>query len=130
MDLQRPRLHPPTVNEMNDVIRLGHFVGAPAHTQAYEGVSIAESTYALGTVVAPHAHDAALITLVLSGDSTEENRGSSRNLEAQTLLFTPAHEMHGHLFMTAGRWLNMQVSDAWLMRVAAGSAPLPAVPQL
>jgi AraC family transcriptional regulator len=115
---------------MSDLIRLGHFVGAPAHAQAYEGVSIAESTYALGTVVAPHAHDAALITLVLSGDSTEENRGRSRNLEAQTLLFTPSHEMHGHLFRNAGRWLNMQVSDAWLTRVAAGSAPLPVLPQL
>jgi His/Glu/Gln/Arg/opine family amino acid ABC transporter permease subunit len=32
----------------------------------YDGVSIAESTYAPGTIVPPHAHDAALITLVLS----------------------------------------------------------------
>ena len=105
---------------MNDVIRLGHFVGAPAHAQTFEGVSIAENTYAQGTIVTPHAHDAALITLVLSGDSTEENRGRSRNLDAQTLLFTPAYEMHGHLFRNANRWLNMQVSDAWLTRVAAG----------
>ena len=115
---------------MNDVIRLGHFVGAPAHAQTFEGVSIAENTYAQGTIVTPHAHDAALITLVLSGDSTEENRGRSRNLDAQTLLFTPAYEMHGHLFRNAGRWLNMQVSDSWLTRVAAGSAPLPAMTQL
>ena len=67
---------------MNDVIRLGHFVGAPAHAQAYDGVSIAESTYALGTIVTPHAHDAALITLVLNGYLTEENRGRSSNLES------------------------------------------------
>ena len=110
---------------MNDVIRLGHFVGAPAHAQAFDGVSIAENTYAHGTVVTPHAHDAALITLVLSGDSTEENRGRSRDLGAKTLLFTPAYETHGHRFRNAGRWLNIQVSDAWLTRVAAGSAPLP-----
>lgn len=115
---------------MSDLIRLGHFTGAAAHAQKYEGVSIAESTYAPGTIVTPHAHDAALITLVLSGDSTEENRGRSRELGAQTLLFTPSREMHGHLFRNAGRWLNMQVSDAWLARVAAGSAPLPVLTQL
>jgi AraC family transcriptional regulator len=115
---------------MSDLIRLGHFVGAPAHALAYEGVSIAESTYAPGTVVTPHAHDAALITLVLSGDATEENRGHTRNLAAQTLLYTPPHEMHGHLFRNAGRWLNMQVSNAWLTRVAAGSAPLPVLTQV
>lgn len=115
---------------MNDPIKLGHFIGAPAHAQAYAGVSIAESTYAPGTIVKPHAHDSALLTLVLSGDATEEHRGRSRDLAAQTLLFTPAYEMHGHVFRNAGRWLNMQFSDAWFSRVAAGNAPLPDVPQL
>jgi AraC-like DNA-binding protein len=115
---------------MSDPIKLGHFVGKPAHAHAYEGVSIAESTYAPGTIVKQHAHDSALLTLVLSGDSTEENRGKSRNLVAQTLLFTPAYEMHGHLFRNAGRWLNMQFSDAWFARVAAGNAPLPTRTQL
>jgi AraC family transcriptional regulator len=115
---------------MSDVIKLGHFVGAPAHSRAYEGVSIAESTYAAGTIVHEHAHDSALLTLVLSGDSTEENRGRSRNLAAQTILFTPAFEMHGHLFRNEGRWLNMQFSNAWFARVAAGTVPLPNVTQL
>ena len=115
---------------MSDPIKLGHFIGAPARVQAYDGVSIAESTYAPGTVVKPHAHDAALLTLVLTGDSTEEHRGRSRNLVAQTLLFTPAFEMHGHLFRNSSRWLNMQFSDAWFARVAAGNAPLPQLPQL
>ncbi|MEO8619650.1 MAG: AraC family transcriptional regulator [bacterium] len=115
---------------MTDPIKLGQFVGAPAHSQAYEGVSIAESTYAPGTIVKPHAHDSALLTLVLSGDSTEEHRGKSRNLAAQTLLFTPSFEMHGHQFRNASRWLNMQFSDAWFARVGAGSMPLPQAPQL
>jgi AraC family transcriptional regulator len=116
--------------DIGDPIKLGHFVGAPAYVQAYEGVSIAENTYAPGTVVQPHAHDAALLTFVLSGDSTEESRGRSRALVAQTLLFTPAFEMHGHLFRNSSRWLNMQFSDAWFTRVAAGNAPLPRLPQL
>ena len=115
---------------MSEIIKLGHFVGAPVHALAYAGVSIAESTYAAGTVVKPHAHDSALLTLVLGGDSTEENRGRTRNLTAQTLLFTPAQEMHGHLFRNEGRWLNMQFSSEWFARVAAGSAPLPQTPQL
>lgn len=115
---------------MNDVLKLGHFIATPLHSQVYDGVSIGESTYAVGTIMQAHAHDSTLITLVLSGDSTEENRGRSRNLKAQTLLFTPAYEMHGHQFRNEGRWLNMQVSDSWLSRVAAGSAPLPALTQL
>ena len=115
---------------MSHPIKLGHFVGVPAHVQAYEGVSIAESTYTPGTVVTSHAHDSALLTLVLSGDATEETRGRSRNLAAQTLLFTPAYEIHGHRFRTAGRWLNMQFSDSWFARVAAGGAPLPQTSQL
>jgi AraC family transcriptional regulator len=115
---------------MNDVLKLGHFVGAPLHSQVYDGVSIVESAYAVGTIMTAHAHDSALITLVLSGDSTEENRGRSRKLQAQTLLFTPAYEMHGHQFRNDGRWLNMQVSASWLARVAAGNAPLPVVTQL
>ena len=38
--------------------------------------------------------------------------------------------MHGHLFLMLGVGSDLQVSDAWLARVAAGSAPLPAMTQL
>jgi AraC family transcriptional regulator len=115
---------------VSQIVKLGHFVGAPVHARAYAGVSIAENTYAAGTVIKPHAHDSALLTLVLGGDATEENRGKSRDLTAQTLLFTPAQEMHGHAFRNDGRWLNMQFSSEWFARVGAGSAPLPNSPQL
>jgi AraC-like DNA-binding protein/quercetin dioxygenase-like cupin family protein len=111
-------------------IKLGQFVGAPAYAQTFEGVSIAESTYAAGRVIAPHAHDAPLVTLVLGGDATEENRGTVRDIRAQSLLFTPAYELHGHRFRNDGRWLNMQFSAGWFARIGAGDTPLPSRPLL
>ena len=109
---------------------MGRFVGAPAHVAAFDGVSIAESTYAAGLRQSPHAHDAPLVSLVLQGDATEEFGGRTRALTAQSLLYTPAYATHGHLFRTPGRWLNMQFSDAWFARLGAGGATLPETPQL
>ena len=115
---------------MSAAIKLGHFTGAPRHALAYDGVSIAESTYEAGQVIAPHAHDSVLMSLVVRGDATEENRGQSRNIASQSLVFTPSFEVHGHRFRNTGCWLNMQFSDAWFARVGAGEAPLPDKPLL
>jgi AraC family transcriptional regulator len=69
--------------------------------------------------VAAHVHDAPLVSLVLQGNATEETRGSTRQLSAQTLLYTPAFATHGHRFLTEGRWLNIQFTPAWFARVGA-----------
>jgi AraC-like DNA-binding protein len=115
---------------MTAPIGMGKFVGAPVHAHAFEGVSIAENTYAAGLLVAAHAHDAPLLSLVLRGHATEEIGGRTRELGAQSLLYTPSYETHGHRFLTPGRWLNIQFSAGWFARVGAGERMLPGTPQL
>lgn len=104
---------------MTTPIQIGKFVGAPVHVHRFDGVSVAENTYAPGLFVAAHVHDAPLVSLILQGTATEEAKGSSRELTAQTLLYTPAFATHGHRFITAGRWLNVQFTQDWFTRIHA-----------
>jgi len=115
---------------MTAPIEMGKFVGAPVRAQAFDGVSVAENTYAAGLCVAAHTHDAPLLSLVLHGSATEEIGSRTRELGVQSLLYTPAYEAHGHRFLTPGRWLNIQFSARWFQRVGAGEAALPTAPQL
>lgn len=115
---------------MTAPIGIGQFVGAPVRARAFEGVSVAENTYVAGLEVPAHAHDAPLLSFVLQGSATEESGGRTRELGAQSLLYTPAFASHGHRFLTPGRWLNIQFSAPWLARVAAGEAALPTAPRL
>jgi len=115
---------------MTTTIEMGKFVGAPVRVQAFEGVSIAENTYTAGQLVGAHAHDEPLLSLVLQGHATEEIGNRSRELGAQSLLYTPSYETHGHRYLTPGRWLNIQFSARWFARVGAGEAPLPTVSQI
>jgi AraC family transcriptional regulator len=93
-------------------------------------VTVAENTYAAGLCVAAHAHDAPLLSLVLQGTATEEIGSRSRELGAQSLLYTPSYATHGHRYLTPGRWLNIQFSARWFARVGAGEAALPTAPQI
>ncbi|MEO7966898.1 MAG: AraC family transcriptional regulator [Gemmatimonadaceae bacterium] len=93
-------------------------------------MAVAENSYKEGFVSPAHSHDSALVSLVLQGEATEEFRGRTRILTAQSILFTPAHESHGHVFRSPGRWLNMQFSSAWLARLSPVSTHLPDAPQL
>ena len=113
---------------MTAPIEMGKFVGALVRAEVFDGVSVAENTYAEGLRVAPHAHDAPLLSFVLQGSATEEIGSRTRELGVQSLLYTPAYETHGHRYRTAGRWLNIQFSARWFARVGADEAPLPTAP--
>ena len=115
---------------MNRPLEMGTFIGTPARAQKLEGVAVSESTYHSGLLIEPHAHDAPLVSLVLGGNATEEHRGKTRELGAQSLLFTPAYETHSHRFLTPGRWLNIQFSNEWMTRLLAGNARLSDTPLL
>ena len=115
---------------MTAPLEMGKFVGAPVRAQAFEGVTVAENTYAAGMRVAAHAHDAPLLSLVLQGSATEEIGGRTRELGTHTLLYTPSYATHGHRYLTPGRWLNIQFSPRWFARVGAGEAALPTAPQI
>ena len=101
---------------MTAPIEMGKFVGAPVRTQAFDGVLVSENTYTAGLRVAAHAHDAPLLSLVLQGTATEEVGSRTRELGAQSLIYTPSFETHGHRYLTAGRWLNIQFSARWFAR--------------
>jgi AraC-like DNA-binding protein len=111
-------------------MEMGKFVGTPVRAQAFEGVTVAENTYAAGQRVASHVHDAPLLSLVLQGNATEEIGNHTRELGAQTLIYTPSYAMHGHRYLTPGRWLNIQFSTRWFARVGAGEVALPAASQI
>ena len=115
---------------MTAPIGIGKFVGAPVRARTFEGVSVAENTYAADLRVAAHAHDAPLLSLVLQGHATEDVGGRTQELGAQSLLYTPSYETHGHRFLTSSRWLNIQVSLGWFTRVGAGEKILPRAAQL
>jgi AraC family transcriptional regulator len=112
---------------MTAPLEMGKFVGAPLHVRAYDGVSLAENSYASGAVQAQHAHDAPLISLVLQGNATEETKARSRELSSHNLLYTPPYETHGHRFLTPGRWLNIQFTPRWFGRFGANIGSLPSV---
>lgn len=115
---------------MSQPLAIGSIVGQAAHAHKFDGVSIVEATYQRGLLVSPHAHDSPLVSLVLRGDATEEYRGRTRELVAQSLLYTPAFETHAHRFLNPSRWLNIQFTDAWLARLLAGESRLSQTPQL
>lgn len=115
---------------MTAPIGIGKFVGAPLRARTFEGVSLAESSYAAGLRVEAHAHDAPLLSLVLQGSATEEVGSHSRELGIQSLLYTPSFETHAHRFLTPGRWLNVQFTAGWFGRVGAGAIALPTASQL
>ena len=115
---------------MTAPIGMGKFVGAPLRARTFEGVTLAESTYAAGLRVASHAHDAPLLSLVLQGNATEELGRQSRELGVQSLLYTPSFEAHAHRFLTPGRWLNIQFTPEWLARVGVAERVLPSAPRL
>lgn len=115
---------------MTAPIEMGKFVGAPVLARTFEGISVAESSYAAGLTVPAHAHDAPLLSFVLQGNATEELGSRSRELGAQSLLYTPPYETHAHRFLTPARWLNVQFTGGWLAKLGVRAASLPAAPQL
>lgn len=115
---------------MTAPIGMGKFVGAPLRARTFEGVTLAESTYAAGLHVASHVHDAPLLSLVLQGNATEEVGRQSRELGVQSLLYTPSYEAHAHRFLTPGRWLNIQFTPGWLARLGTEARALPTAPRL
>ena len=113
------KLKLPLRGKVTTPIQIGQFVGAPVHVHRFDGVSLAENTYAPGLSVGAHVHDAPLVSLILQGTATEESKDGSRELTAQSLLYTPAYAAHGHRFLTSGRWLNIQFTSEWFARINA-----------
>jgi AraC family transcriptional regulator len=105
---------------MAQPVSLDQFVGPPLHTQGGGGIVVHEGTFAADQTIVPHVHDVPVISLILRGAGTETVSEGARELASQDLILTPAYALHAYKFREAGRWLNMQFSDAWLERVTDG----------
>jgi AraC-like DNA-binding protein len=101
-------------------ISLERFVGPALHSQGGGGIVVHEGTFDADQVIPPHVHDVPVISLILRGAGTETVSAGARELAVQDLILTPAYALHAYQFRVAGRWLNMQFSDAWLERVTDG----------
>jgi AraC family transcriptional regulator len=103
---------------MSNQVEDGTFVGALRAERRFGGLTFAETSYRPGLEVPAHAHQSALVTLVLGGALTER-RGSARLLcEQGSLLFQPGGEPHGHRFSDAGgRCFVLQFGSPWITRM-------------
>src|SRR5687768_3288707 len=115
---------------MQTTVALARFVGPAIYVHAPGDVAMHEGTFASGMVLPCHVHDAPVVSLVLEGAGDEEVHGRTRGVAAQDILFTPSYAPHGYRFGSRGRWFNIQLSDAWLARVADGGPRLPEAAQV
>jgi quercetin dioxygenase-like cupin family protein len=102
-------------------VQLERFVGPAIHAHGHGEVAIHEGVFDDRLAVPAHVHDEAVVSLMLSGVATERVAEGTRTIAAQDLIFTPAHASHSYEFRQAGRWLNMQISDAWLAKATDGN---------
>jgi AraC family transcriptional regulator len=114
---------------MSEQVRDGTFVGALHADRRLGGLTLAETSYRAGLVVPAHAHESALVTLVVDGALTEE-RGHRRALcETGSLIFHPSAEPHGHSFSRAGgRCFVVQFGPSWVERMRAFGVTEPRTP--
>jgi len=111
-------------------VTLERYVGPALYVHGRGDVIVYEGSFTAAQVIPCHVHAEPVISLVLEGDGVEEVGGRTRLLTAQDLLLTPAYALHGYRFGRSGRWFNMQLTDAWLARVAEGAPTLPTAAQI
>jgi len=111
-------------------VTLERYVGPSLYVHGQGDIVVYEGTFTAGQVIPCHVHAEPVISLVLEGDGVEDVAGRTRLLTAQDLLLTPAYALHGYRFGRSGRWFNMQLTDAWLARVADGAPALPPAAQI
>ena len=102
-------------------VPLERFVGPAIHAHGRGDVAIHEGTFNAGLVLPIHVHDVMVVSLMLSGIATERVHEGVRQIAAQDLIVTPAYAVHSYEFREPGRWLNVQLSDAWLARALDGN---------
>jgi AraC family transcriptional regulator len=105
-------------------VALERFVGPALHAHGRGQVEIHEGAFDPTLIIPVHVHDLTVVSLMLSGVATEQVEQGTREISAQDLIVTPAYAPHSYQFRKPGRWLNMQLSDAWIARATDGHALL------
>ena len=102
----------------------GTFYGRSLGKVEAAGLTFAESVYAPGLEIPPHAHANAFFYFVVEGDFEESYRQGTRTGGPSTLVFHPAGEPHANRWRSpGGRVFHVEISPA---RAAAvrGHAPI------
>jgi AraC family transcriptional regulator len=105
-------------------VALEKFVGPAVHSHGRGDVGIHEGAFDRALVIPVHVHDVTVVSLMLSGAASERVAQGTRLIAAQDLIVTPAYAEHSYQFHEPGRWLNMQISDAWIARTTDGQSLL------
>lgn len=114
---------------MSEQVEDGTFVGALHARRQFAGLTLAETSYRPALVVPAHAHESALVTLVLDGGLTEERGHRRARVEKGALIYHPPAEPHGHRFSdVGGRCFVLQFGPSWLERMRSFGLAEPGSP--
>jgi AraC family transcriptional regulator len=99
----------------------GQFFGRVVARTDVAGLVLSETRHVPHAAVPAHAHDGALVTLVLDGSFAERVGHRTDTCEPGLVVFHPAGESHANRFNDGGaRCFNVQLGDDWLARAVEG----------
>lgn len=103
----------------------GRFFGTSVSRWRAGPFQLSESVYEAHTVLGPHAHARAYLTLVISGGHRETAGVHERDCSPATVVFHPAAERHANWFSPAGgRIFRVEIDEDWLVRLREAGANL------
>jgi AraC family transcriptional regulator len=99
----------------------GQFFGRVVARTDVAGLVLSETRHVPHGAVPAHAHDGALVTLVLDGSFAERVGRRTDSVEPGMVVFHPAGESHANRFNGGGaHCFNVQLGDEWLARAVEG----------
>jgi len=101
-------------------MRLGHgqYFGEPRRRENAGALTLIETDYARGLTAARHTHERSCLCIVLDGGFAETYGRAERTCRAGSVIFRPAGEAHANHFAIGARCLNIELSEAWMERLA------------
>jgi len=112
-------------SELGKTMPRGQFWGEPLRSSDVRGMTLTDYTYRPSLHIAPHRHEAAYLSVVLSGGYEESLHGGTRTCGAGTVTFHLPHEQHAdHFGAQSTRIFTIEFEPRWLAH-AAETAPLP-----
>src|ERR1051325_6790082 len=112
------------------ILPRGTFWGQPLRSSEVRGLTRSDYTYHPLLRVAPHCHESAYLSIVLSGGYEESLPGGERTCRGGTVTLHPPHERHADRFGTTGaRIFTIEFEPRWLAGATDGLSVLdrPAV---
>ncbi len=112
------------------ILPRGMFWGQPLRSSEIRGLTLTDYTYRPSLRVAPHCHESAYLSIVLSGGYEESLPGGERTCRDGTVTLHPPQERHADRFGEQGaRIFTIEFEARWLASATDGHQTLdrPAV---